>query len=220
MSLPVVGAGSHIGNLTLPGNLRSYWRADSRSRRTAMRHTIVRVGTTCLIIGATLLLGTMGIAFGRHALNAGVSPLATPEGRPEPNPATFSIFGLVESPGRYDWSAGMTVGRAVAAAGGYADGGSPDELQIQRMVEGRLVSRAVTEDDAVRPEDVIMVRGRAVERPDDDDRNRSPGVQTSRSSSSRSTTCSTFSTSSPSTPNSYAQEATRSFRSSFRRICT
>ena len=118
-----------------------------------MRHTIVRVGTPFLVIGATLLLGTMGIA------------LATPEGRPEPSPSTFIIFGLVESPGRYYWSAGMTVGRAIATAGGYADGGSPDELQIQRMVEGRLASRAVTEDDPVRPDDVIMVRGRAVERP-------------------------------------------------------
>ncbi len=118
-----------------------------------------------LALGAVLLLGTTPApgdpAPGRPGPDAGA------EGRPQPesSPPAFSIFGLVESPGRYGWSTGMTVGRAVAAAGGYADGGSADELQIQRMVDGRLVSRAVTEDDPVQPDDVIMVRGRAVERP-------------------------------------------------------
>ena len=57
----------------------------------------------------------------------------------------------------------MTVGRADAAAGGYANGDSPAELQ--RLVEGRLVARAVTEEDPVQPDDVILVRGKAVERP-------------------------------------------------------
>ena len=153
-----------------------------------------------LALGVVLVLRAMP-APGGHAPGR---PGAGPEGPPQPesSPPTFNIFGLIESPGRYDWSAGLTVGRAVAAAGGYAAGGSPDELQIQRMVEGRLTSRAVTEDDPVQPDDVIMVRGRAVERPDDGDRNRGPGAQMSRSSSSRSTTCSTFSTSSRSTPNS------------------
>ena len=169
-----------------------------------MRGALARPAAA-LALGAVLLFGLLGTtpapggpAPGRPGPEAG--PGRQPQ--PESSPPAFNIFGLVESPGRYDWSAGMTVGRAVATAGGYADGGSPDELQIQRMVDGRLVSRAVTEDDPVQPDDVIMVRGRAVERPDDGDRNRSPGAQTSRSSSSRSTTCSTFSTSSRPTPNS------------------
>ena len=123
----------------------------------------MRPGAASIVIGAALLLGTLPVATAPHLPGGtGSAPESTQETAPE---STFSIFGLVESPGRYAWSAGMTVGRAVKAAGGYADGGSPDELQIQRMVEGRLVSRAVTEDVAVQPDDVIMVRGRAVERP-------------------------------------------------------
>ena len=115
------------------------------------------------IVGAALLLGTLPVATAESvAGRTGPAPESKQETAPE---STFNIFGLVGSPGRYDWSPGMTVGRAVTAAGGYADGGSPDQLQIQRMVDGRLVSRAVTEDDPVQPDDVIMVRGRAVERP-------------------------------------------------------
>ncbi len=156
-----------------------------------MRGALARPAAA-LALGVVLLLGAMpapgGPAPGRPGPHAG----SEGQSQPESSPPAFNIFGLVESPGRYDWSAGMTVGRAVSAAGGYADGGSPDELQIQRMVDGRLVSRAVTEDDPVQPDDVIMVRGRAVARPDEGGQNRSPGIQMSRSSFSRSTTCSTF----------------------------
>lgn len=126
-----------------------------------MHGGLTRPGVASIVIGAALLLGTLPIATALSGAT-GPPPESTQEATRE---STFSVFGLVESPGRYDWSAGTTVGRAVAAAGGYADGGSPDELQIQRMVDGRLVSRAVTEDDPVQPDDVIMVRGRAVERP-------------------------------------------------------
>lgn len=165
-----------------------------------MHGALMRPGVASIVIGAALLLGPLPVATAPYPPSGtGAAPESTQETAPE---STFNVFGLVESPGRYDWSAGITVGRAVAAAGGYADGGTPDELQIQRLVDGRLVSRAVTEDDPVQPDDVIMVRGKAVERPDDGDLNRSPDAQMSRSSSSRSTTCSTLSTSSRSTPNS------------------
>ena len=129
-----------------------------------MHRSIMRPGAASIVIGAALLLGTLPVAAAPHLPNGTAAALeSTQETAPE---STFSVFGLVESPGRYDRSAGMTVGRAVTAAGGYADGGSPDELQIQRMADGRLVARAVTEDEPVQPDDVIMVRGRAVERPE------------------------------------------------------
>ena len=131
-------------------------------------HGIMRPGAASITIGAVLLLGTLPVATAPHLPSGTAAALeSTQETASE---STFNIFGLVESPGRYDWSPGMTVGRAVAAAGGYADGGSPDELQIQRMIKGRLVSRAVTEDDPVQPDDVIMVRGKAVERPEPESR--------------------------------------------------
>ena len=130
-----------------------------------MRGALARPAAA-LALGAVLLLGATPAPAGPVPGRPG--PDTGPEGQsqPESSPPAFNIFGLVESPGRYDWSAGMTVGRGVAAAGGYADGGSRDELQIQRLVDGRLVSRAVAEDDPVQPDDVIMVRGRAVERPE------------------------------------------------------
>ena len=132
-----------------------------------MRGALARPAAA-LALGVVLLLGAMPAPGGPAPARPGPHTGSEGQSQPESSPPAFNIFGLVESPGRYDWSAGMTVGRAVAAAGGYADGGSPDELQIQRMVEGRLISRAVTEDDPVQPDDVIMVRGRAVARPAQD----------------------------------------------------
>lgn len=131
-----------------------------------MRSARVRAGVASIVMGATLLSGALAVASGSPFPNRTELPSGSaPEPQPESNSPTFSIFGLVESPDRYEWSPGMTVGQAVAAAGGYARGGSRDELQIQHLVDGRLVSRAVTEDDPVQPDDVIIVRGKAVERP-------------------------------------------------------
>jgi multidrug efflux pump subunit AcrA (membrane-fusion protein) len=79
---------------------------------------------------------------------------------PQPAAAEFNIFGLVDSPGTYAWSEGMTVKQAVDLAGGYAARGSKDELQIQRLIEGKLTSLMVKEDDPVQADDVIMVRAR------------------------------------------------------------
>ena len=132
-----------------------------------MRGAIVRSGVASIVMGAALLLGVLAAAAAPHPLNGtGLPAGSTPETQPESNRPTFSVFGLVESPGRYAWRAAMTVGRAISTAGGYVDGGSPDYLQIQRLVDGRLISRTASEDDPVEPDDVIMVRGRAVERPD------------------------------------------------------
>ena len=76
----------------------------------------------------------------------------------------YHIFGLVESPGDYEWTNGMTVRDAIRAASGYARGGSRDELQIQRIVDGRIVALVATEADGVQPDDVIMVRAPVVGR--------------------------------------------------------
>ena len=58
----------------------------------------------------------------------------------------------------------MTVKQAVARAGGYTNRGSKDDLQIQRLIDGKLVSIVVTERDPVRADDVIMVRARRYSR--------------------------------------------------------
>ena len=77
----------------------------------------------------------------------------------ESEATTFHIFGLVVSPGANEWTDALTVKDAVSLAGGYKEDGSKDELQIQRMVEGKLVSSVATEDAPLEPDDVVMVRG-------------------------------------------------------------
>lgn len=77
------------------------------------------------------------------------------------DPATFHIFGLVANPGAYAWAEAVTVKDAVSLAGGYTADGSPQALEIQRMVDGKLVSTVVSEDDVVLEGDVVMVRGAA-----------------------------------------------------------
>ena len=76
----------------------------------------------------------------------------------QPEAASFNIFGHVVAPGSYAWFEGVTVKQAVALAGGYDSRGSKRELQIQRMVDGKLTSKVVDEDAPVRPGDVVMVR--------------------------------------------------------------
>ena len=77
----------------------------------------------------------------------------------ESEATTFHIFGLVVSPGAYQWTDALTVKDAVSLAGGYKEDGSKDELQIQRMIEGKLVSSVAAEGDPLEPDDVVMVRG-------------------------------------------------------------
>ena len=84
--------------------------------------------------------------------------LSAPRSATEPEAATFNIFGHVITPGSYAWSEGITVKQGVALAGGYDSRGSKCELQIQRMVDGKLTSSVVDEDTVVQPGDVIMVR--------------------------------------------------------------
>ena len=77
----------------------------------------------------------------------------------QPEPAAFHIFGLVADPGAYTWSEAVTVKDAVALAGGYTAAGSRAGLEIQRMVDGQLVSIVASEDNPVLADDVVMVHG-------------------------------------------------------------
>ena len=113
------------------------------------RRTIQRVTAASIIVPGALVL-TLTPVFSAQR----------PAPQPESDTATFNIFGLVASPGSYAWSEGMTVKQAVARAGGYTNRGSKDDLQIQRLIDGKLVSIVVTERDPVRADDVIMVRAR------------------------------------------------------------
>jgi polysaccharide export outer membrane protein len=92
------------------------------------------------------------------ALSLGL-PLSARAAVAQPEPAAFHVFGLVADPGAYTWSEAVTVKDAVALAGGYTADGSRDGLEVQRIVDGKLVSTVASEDDVVLPDDVVMVRG-------------------------------------------------------------
>ena len=102
-----------------------------------MHGSIMRPGVAPIVIGATLLLGSLPVATAPN-LPTATAPGFAQETAPESN---FSIFGLVETPGRYRWLVGTTVGRAIAAAGGYADGGSPTNCRSSASSTG-VSSRA------------------------------------------------------------------------------
>lgn len=108
------------------------------------RNTSRRAGVASIIVSVLLL--TMTSAF------------SAPRSATQPDAATFNIFGHVVTPGSYAWSEGLTVKQGVARAGGYDTCGSPHDLQVQRMVDGKLTSRVVDEAAPVQPDDVIMVR--------------------------------------------------------------
>ncbi len=108
----------------------------------------------------TVPLATVATIIVPAALVLALTPVGSAQRptQPEPDTATFNIFGFVDSPGRYTWSEGMTVKQAIALAGDYTSRGSKDDLQIQRRIDGKLVSTVVKEDDPVQPDDGIMVR--------------------------------------------------------------
>ena len=108
------------------------------------RQTIRSVGPALMIVPVLLLTLT--------------PVLSAPRSASQSEAESFNIFGHVITPGSYAWFEGITVKQAVSLAGGYDSRGSKQELQIQRVVGGKLTSRVVDEDALVQPGDVIMVR--------------------------------------------------------------
>ncbi len=74
-----------------------------------------------------------------------------------PRGEVFYVNGLVKSGGERVFRAGMTVGRAIAAAGGLAPNGSRDTLKIRRVVNGTFTEIQATEETEVQPLDEIVV---------------------------------------------------------------
>jgi polysaccharide export outer membrane protein len=77
-------------------------------------------------------------------------------------PRAESVFvsGEVRTPGEYVMRKGMTVRQLLALAGGVTERGSARRIQIIRQVNGRETTVGASLEDAVRPGDNIVVRGR------------------------------------------------------------
>ncbi len=69
----------------------------------------------------------------------------------------FYILGEIADPGEYPYSAGMTVYKAVAAAGGFTYRAKKSSVYIKRALGGDEVELKLTQQLAVYPGDVIRV---------------------------------------------------------------
>jgi polysaccharide export outer membrane protein len=69
----------------------------------------------------------------------------------------FYILGEIADPGEYPYSAGMTVFKAVAAAGGFTYRAKKSSVYIKRDIGGQEVELKLTQELAVYPGDVIRV---------------------------------------------------------------
>lgn len=69
----------------------------------------------------------------------------------------FYILGEVADPGEYPFSAGMTVFKAVAAAGGFTYRAKKSSVHIKRGVGGDETELKLSQELAVFPGDVIRV---------------------------------------------------------------
>jgi polysaccharide biosynthesis/export protein VpsN len=75
----------------------------------------------------------------------------------------YYIRGEVTRPGKYPMSVGLTLLRAVVAAGGYTDFANPRKITLMRgqkvtVYDARKIEENPESDPAISPEDVIVVR--------------------------------------------------------------
>lgn len=72
----------------------------------------------------------------------------------------FYVLGEVNSPGSFEYKAGMDVRKAVALAGGYTRRASHDSIEITRPILGKKRSFPGRKDTRVLPGDVIEIERR------------------------------------------------------------
>lgn len=77
-----------------------------------------------------------------------------------PKSPVFYLNGFVKGVGPQVWTPGMTVGKAIANAGGLSERGTMRGLKIKRMVNGKFKDFNADENTPVLPEDQIHVRQR------------------------------------------------------------
>ena len=72
----------------------------------------------------------------------------------------FFVDGHVRSPGEYVLRRDLTMGRAVAIAGGYTERARKGHFEIERIVNGTTKKVSAKESDFVKPGDKITVKSR------------------------------------------------------------
>ncbi|WP_040676611.1 polysaccharide biosynthesis/export family protein [Nitratireductor pacificus] len=70
------------------------------------------------------------------------------------------IMGEVGAPGQYSYVPGMTVQKAVAAAGGFSPRANQGTVDITRGINGKVLTGRVVTSDPLLPGDTVYVRER------------------------------------------------------------
>ena len=70
---------------------------------------------------------------------------------------SYYINGQVEKPGGYQYIPGLTVRKAVTLAGGFKERASKEKIFLIRDDDPKKTSNRVTQDETVRPGDIITV---------------------------------------------------------------
>ena len=70
------------------------------------------------------------------------------------------VMGEVGAAGQYSYVPGMTVQKAIAAAGGFSPRGNQSTVDITRSVNGKVLTGRVYTSDPLLPGDTIYVRER------------------------------------------------------------
>ena len=74
-----------------------------------------------------------------------------------PKAPQFFLNGYVKQTGAQVWTPGLTVGKAIAAAGGLTERGTYSRLKIRRLVDGKYKDFDADENTIVQEDDQIMV---------------------------------------------------------------
>ncbi len=69
-------------------------------------------------------------------------------------------MGEVGGSGQYSYVPGMTVQKAIAAAGGFSPRANQENVDITRTVNGEVVTGRVLISDPILPGDTVYVRER------------------------------------------------------------
>lgn len=77
-----------------------------------------------------------------------------------PKAPVYYINGYVKTSGAMVWKPGITVGEAIAAAGGLAERGTLRGLKIQRLVNGVFKEFDADRNTLIQPEDQVVVKQR------------------------------------------------------------
>lgn len=77
-----------------------------------------------------------------------------------PKAPVYYINGFVKTTGPMVWKPGITVGEAIAAAGGLTERGSYRGLKIQRLVDGAFKEFDAKRNTRLEPEDQLFIKQR------------------------------------------------------------